>query len=204
MGDFDKQKTSDPSAEKKKLAVVGALGAILIGVLVVHSVKSGPQSASASVFSSASDTPGDATMDETPAQAEAALANDPTAKLLRGSSKPEQPSGERTPHNPFLISPEWRNMLVRAPEVHEPIYTPQPTVYTPAPQAVNLQNYKLSGILQQRDKTLCAIINGRIVSTGMTVDDARVVDIAPDHVTLQHADSPTGPKSDLTIEPKLK
>jgi hypothetical protein len=202
MGDFDKQQNSDAAAEKKKLVVVGLLGAVLLGIVVIHFTKTGPQSASASVFSSGSDSLVGENMDETPAQAQAALANDPTATLLRGSKSAGNSAQEKLPHNPFVMSPDWRTTLVHPTEVHQPVYTAQPTVYAPAPQTINLQSFKLSGILQQRDKTLCAIINGQMVSAGMTVNDAKVVDITANRVTLQRADSPSGPKADLTLDSK--
>jgi hypothetical protein len=202
MGDFDKNKTPDAGAEKKKLLMVGVLGAVLLGVLGFHFMKGGgPQVAAASTLNDVGLPTGIATMEETPLQAQAALADDPTASLLRGTSTARDPLLEKTPHNPFIMSMEWRTELVHPTEVHvvnhQPVYVPQVI-----PQAVNVEKYKLSGILHQSN-TLCAIINGQVVSAGMVVDDAKVLEITPQRVTLQRVDSPTGPKSFLTIDPKL-
>ena len=199
MGDFDKNQAPNSAAEKKKLALVGVLGAAILGVLGIHFMKGGPQAASASVVVDSGEGAAPA-IQETPAQAEAALADDPTASLLRGSSAATDPVLMKTPHNPFVISAEWRNELVHPMEVrivnHEPVYL------APTPQALNVANFKLSGILHEKN-ALCAIINGQIVSVGMVLDDAKIVEITSNRVTLQRADSPTGPKSELTMEPKL-
>ncbi len=201
MGEFDKRGAPDAAAEKKKLLLVGVLGAVLLGVLGIHFLKGGPQAASASVAAqpveSSAALPA---IEETPAQAQAALADDPTASLLRGTSAAPDPALGKTPHNPFVISAAWRSELVHPTEVR--VVHNQPVYVAPSPQAVNVEGFKLGGILHQNN-ALCAIVNGRIVSVGMTLDDAKIVEITPDHVTLQRADAPTGPKSELTIEPKL-
>jgi hypothetical protein len=200
MGDFDKNKAPDAAAEKKKLMLVGVLGAVLLGVVSFHFMKGGPQAASASVVSDSGGASALPAIEETPAQAEAALADDPTASLLRGKSTATDPTLVKTPHNPVVISAEWRNELVHPTEVrivnHEPVYV------APSPQALNVGNFKLRGIMHENN-TLCAISNGQIVSAGMVLDDAKVVEITPNRVLLQRADSPTGPKSELTMEPKL-
>ncbi len=200
MGDFDKNKTPDVAAEKKKLMLVGVLGTVLLGVVGFHFMKGGPQVASASVVADSGDASAAPAIQETPAQAEAALADDPTASLLRGKSSASDPTLAKTPHNPFVISPEWQNELVHPTEVR--VVNQQPVYVAPTSQALNIESFKLSGILHENN-ALCAIINGRIVSVGMILDDAKVVEITPNRVTLQRADSPTAPKINLTMEPKL-
>ncbi|MGN6368698.1 MAG: hypothetical protein ACTHN5_10585 [Phycisphaerae bacterium] len=199
MGEFDKRQTPDTGAEKKKLMILGTLGAVLVALVSIHFLKGGPQAAQASAIPEPGASPVTA-MDETPAQAQAALADDPTATLLRGTPTAHDPLLDRTPHNPFLLSSEWRSQLVHPAEVR---VVHNRVVYTaPTPQSVDVEKYKLSGILRQNN-ALCAIVNGRVVTAGMTLEDVKVVEITPDRVVLQRADSPNGPTADLTIDPKL-
>ena len=205
MSDFDKQQTPGVSAEKKKMAVAGTLGGVLLVIGAFHFMKATPQTASAGVVGSTSGAEVVSLIpsDETPAQAQAALQQDPTAKLLRG----EQDDGhtfDAVPHNPFRIAPEWESLLVRA---DPPAPSAQHTDYAvPAiisPRAVDTASLKLTGIFRQGQR-LYAIINGDIYTAGMTVDTAKILDITGNQVTLQRADAPTGPKATLAIEPKLK
>src|SRR5271170_5898689 len=110
MGDFDKNQTPNADAEKKKLILVGVLGAVLFGVVGFHFMKGNPGQASASVMSA--DAQSAALPAETPAQARAALADDPTAALLRGSPNSDA-AFDTPPRNPFIMSAGWHNSLVK-------------------------------------------------------------------------------------------
>jgi hypothetical protein len=205
MSDFDKQQTPSVSAEKKKMAVAGTLGAILLIIGAVHFLKPAPQSAGAAVVGG-----GDTSalvvspLDETPAQAQASLQLDPTAKLLRGSTDDDH-TFDALPHNPFQMAPDWESVLVKQEEA-----TPSAAAHsdyavptTASPRAVDTTALKLSGIFRE-GQHLYAIINGEIYTAGMTVDTAKILDITDNQVTLQRADAPAGPKAFLAIEPKLK
>ena len=201
MGDFDKNQVPNASAEKKKLIFVGVLGAVLLGVLGFHFMKGGgPQSASASALNLGAALPAAALPTETPAQARAALENDPTVSLLRGTISAEV-SVEKAPHNPFVIASEWQNSLVR-PVAKTPQHTVVP-VLPVTPQGVHLEGLKLTGIFQD-GKNLCAIVNGQMLFVGMTLDENKVVEITHDHVTLQRTEFPNGPTAELTIQRNLQ
>ncbi|HVX83548.1 MAG TPA: hypothetical protein VH253_01900 [Phycisphaerae bacterium] len=204
MSDFDK-KPADGQSPKQggKVAVLGLLGLVLAGVLVFHFTKGSPQAATASPVADAGDPTAAVVPTETPAEAQAALANDPTAKLLRGSGDLDAQLAV-VPTNPFILDAKWRASLVKtvAPTTAaEPLraeVTPQPVVA--APQTVNAEGFKLSGIFRD-NQHMVAIINGKIVSAGMVVGNARVVDIQPDKVVLRHVNSPTGPTVNLLLKP---
>src|SRR5690242_6430056 len=93
MGDFDKKdsgSSADAAAkEKKKLMMVGVLGAALLAVVFYQFNKGGPQVAKA--FGGTETPQVVAPTDQTPSQALAGLdpSKDPTSKLLLGS--PELP-----------------------------------------------------------------------------------------------------------------
>ncbi len=204
MGDFDKQQASAPSNEKKKLVMVGVLGAVLLGIGAFHFMKSNPATAGAALIPTADATAGGLFAEVTPAQETAALQNDPTATLLRNPQGPD-PFLDTVPRNPFRIAPAWENILVRhaddAPVVDN--HTQAYVTPTAAPKTVDTSTLKLTGIFRQGQK-LYAIINGDIYTVGMVIDTAHITDITSTKVTLQRIESPNGPKASITIEPKLK
>ncbi len=206
MGDFDRNQAPKQDDQSKKIAFVVILGVVFICVLGYPMMKRGPQSAEgATGGGDASIAPSDSTPDETPDQARDALHNDPTASLLTGAPKDGQ-EFSKIPHNPFLRSTEWRSALIRPADPVHPVavrsYDPAPVV-AHVSLTVKADAYKLASIVQQQDHLL-AIINGTIVTTGMFVDGARVVEIRADHVTLQNADDPEGPSVQVALVPKLK
>jgi hypothetical protein len=203
MSDFDKKPADgQPPKQGGKVAVLGMLGLVLAGVLVFHFAKGSPEAATASPITGGSDPTAVAVPTETPAEAQAALANDPTAKLLRGPGDLDAQLAV-VPTNPFILNSKWRSSLVKvvAPAAAaEPLraeVTPQPVA---APQTVNAEGFKLSGIFRD-NQHMVAIINGKIVSAGMVVGNARVVDIQASKVVLRHVNSPTGPTVDLLLKP---
>ena len=205
MGDFDKHQKDDKAAEKKKLVVVVMLGGVLLSIGAFHMLKGSPQAASAAIVPSADGSAIAAiTAQETPAQATAALQVDPTANLLRGTQNADSLL-DAIPRNPFKITPTWESSLVKAVE---PAVPGQPQVVhkaqaTGAPKLVDTSTLKLTGIFREGQK-LFAIINGDIYTVGMTIDDARILDITSNKVTLQRVDALSGPKAYLSIEAKLK
>jgi hypothetical protein len=205
MSDFDKPTTPPGSAEKKKLAVAGTLAAMLLTLGAFHFLKAAPQAASASVIVPIGNLPSTLIApDETPAQAQAALQKDPTARLLRGSQENDH-TFDALPRNPFRMAPDWESLLVKPEEVASPTatHTEYAVPTTVSPRAVDTTSLKLTGIFHQ-GQHLYAIINGSFYTAGMTIDTAKILDITPTEVTLQRADSAVGPKATLTLEPKLK
>jgi hypothetical protein len=206
MSDFDKQPANgEPPKQGGKVVLLGALGALLLGVVAFHFLKGSPQSASASPISNADAATGAADVaTETPAQAQAALANDPTVSLLRNTGDTDAAFAV-LPTNPFLLNEKWRATLVKATDpvaTAEPLRadsTPAPVVA--APQTVSADGFKLSGIFRESQR-MVAIINGNIVSAGMVVGNAKVVDIREDKVVLRHVNAPNGPTVDLLLKPK--
>jgi hypothetical protein len=203
MGDFDKNngnQAPNAAAEKKKMMTVCVLGAVLAGVVGFHYLKAGPQEVSASGLSPLAAS--GVSMDETPEQARAELANDPTAKLLRGTTNSDA-ALETVPRDPFHISSEWQSLLVHPVEELKP-GKPQ-TEYRPiaAPELVDTNSVKLTGVFREGQR-LYAIINGDIVTAGATVGNSKVVSITNTTVVLQRIDSPNAPTATLTIDPKLK
>ncbi len=207
MSDFDK-KPSTGAAPKQgsKVMILAALGALLIGVVAFHLSKGTPQSAGAAVLASP-----DASADpvalptETPEQARAALADDPTAKLLRGNGENDRALAQ-VPMNPFVLNEKWRSTLVKAPD---PTIVPpdqvkldptRPAVPPPL-QTVSAEGFKLSGIFRDSQK-MVAIINGNMVTAGMVVGNAKVVEIRDNRVVLRHVNAPAGPTVDLVLQPR--
>jgi hypothetical protein len=206
MGDFDrrheKPATNDQS---KQITLMIVLGLVLTGVLGYHFMKSGPQPAKAAPAGMGGiPVP---IIEETPEQASDLLRQDPTAALLRPTAAVDD-SLNKLPRNPFLISEQWRASLVTA---IEPAVTPTaaPAVVTPRPITVRAipvpkaEHFKLGSTMRQGGGYV-AIVNGRIVTVGGLVGDARVLDIQEGRVVLQHSEYPEGPKLELTMEPKLK
>ena len=66
MGDFDRVQISGQKADTKKLGLMIMLGVVLVGVLVFHFAKQGPQSAEASVVPVNFAAPGPAESNQTP------------------------------------------------------------------------------------------------------------------------------------------
>ncbi len=202
MGDFDKNsgKASNGAAEKKKVMTLCVLGAVLVGVLAFHFLQGGPQPVRASGMPPLAGPI--VAVEETPEQARAELANDPTATLLRGTKNLDA-SLEVVPRDPFHLSPEWQSRLVH-PTEEAKAARPQAD-YKPAaaPELVDTSSMKLTGIFRQGQK-LYAIINGDIVTAGMVVGNAKVASITDMTVTLQRADAANAPLATLTIDPKLK
>jgi hypothetical protein len=209
MGDFDKNQAPKDAGEKKKLVIVGLLGAVLLGVVYFHFMKSGPAVANAGIAPAegAQGVVAALRTDETAAQARAALEADPTKHLLTGGTELD-PALEKVPHNPFRMSDKWRATFVKqavvtprveiVPRVTDP---KDPVVINTPAVAVDTRDMKLM-MITRGSRGLQAIINGNIVSVGQTVGSARVIEIKPDSVTLQHVDFPDGPTSSLTIARK--
>jgi hypothetical protein len=207
MGDFDRHPQPQHGKQSKQVVVAITLAVVLIGVLGFHFMKPGPQSAMASSLGPAGAAPPPLSAEgaeESAEQAAIALRQDPTARLLRENSRVEK-EFTAIPRNPFLLSDTLRASLIRLPDA--PIVTPQrptdPIRPTRIPQPVKVDSFKLASIIRANDR-LSAIINGHIVTAGMIVDGARVVEITADRVLLQNAQSPDGPTAELTIDPKLK
>jgi hypothetical protein len=210
MGDFDKKQeasAADAAAkEKKKLAMVGVLGAALLGVLVWQ-FKGGPQSVGAQSFGGPAG--GDQALvspEQTPAQALAGLdpSKDPTKDLLLGSAAlPENLMA--VPRNPFKLSDEWRTVLVKQVDtpklepVRPVIDTPRAVVTQPKAPPADVAGLKLQGIFRQGDK-LFASINGQILTVNATIGKARIVEIRDEQVLLRHADWPGGPVTALSLK----
>ena len=89
-------------------------------------------------------------------------------------------------------------MATAAPE---PLRALTPTPVQPAVQTVSTDGFKLSGIFRENQR-MVAIINGNIVSVGMVVGNAKIVEIKDNKVVLRHANAPTGPTVDLVLTPK--
>ncbi len=204
MGQFDKQQTPSPDASKKKVVIAVALAIALAGVVGAQVFKGTPRTASA-------DTPGAAmpemvaatVPDETVSQVLTDLANDPTAKLLRGSSGFD-PAMVTPPHDPFHVSEQWRSSLVRFQHNTDvPRVEPRVHSNTSAPVLeANTENLKLQGIFVE-NQHYTAIVNGEIVHAGKTLGKIRILEILQDRIIVQHADSPYGPRTEMMLKPKL-
>lgn len=208
MGDFDKQvEGSAPAKQGNKVALLGVLGAVLLGVVVFHFTRGGPQTAGAAILPGGADVaPGAAEVPtETPEQAQAALRQDPTATLLRGNGEGDAGLAQ-VPANPFILNDKWRSLLVKTaepaianPEPLRPVAPVAPVA--PAVQIVSADGFKLGGIFRENQK-MVAIINGNIVTAGMVVGNAKVVDIKDNKVVLRHVNAPNGPTVDLVLSPR--
>jgi hypothetical protein len=208
MGDFDKQAAgSDAPKQGSKVALLGVLGAVLLGVVIFHFAKGSPQTAGAAVVSGGAAALPEAgeLPTETPEQAQAALRNDPTAKLLRGAGDGDGALAQ-VPANPFVLDDKWRSQLVKAPDPAianpEPLRPVAPVMpVAPAVQTVSADGFKLGGIFRENQR-MVAIINGNIVSAGMVVGNAKVVEIKDSKVLLRHVNAPNGPTVELMLSPK--
>jgi hypothetical protein len=206
MGDFDKKQSSsaaDAAArEKKKLLLVGVLGAAFLGVIFYQFTRSGPQTAKA--FGGTEAPSSIEPVQLSPREALAGLdpSHDPTAKLLLGTS--ELPTHlVQVPRNPFKLSDDMRNQLVKAPdpvkpEPVKPVQTRIVVTQRNAPTA-NTDGLKLQGIFTQGDKRF-ASINGNIVTAGNAIGKVRIVEIRDDQVLVRHADYPGGPITALNLK----
>jgi hypothetical protein len=206
MGDFDKKdatSSADAAAkEKKKMIMVGVLGAALVAVVLYQFNKSGPQVAKG--FGAPEAQQLAASPELTPIQALAGLdpSKDPTARLLLGS--PELPREfVSPPRNPFKLSDDMRTQLIKVVEVKaEPakvVHVPQVRVTQPRAPLANIAGLKLQGIFQRGDK-FHAIINGSIVTVNAVIGKVRIVDIRQGQVLVRHADWPGGPVSALSMK----
>src|SRR5690242_11807716 len=102
MGDFDKvQAPESATDQKRKQILVGALGAVLLGVVGFHFLKGSPEKVHASMIPGADPIVAAASV-ESPAQAIAAIESDPTANLLKGTATLEAELAD-VPHDPFKI-----------------------------------------------------------------------------------------------------
>ena len=208
MGDFDRVQNPSAKNESKKIGLVILLGLVLVGVVVFHFTKQGPQVASAAPGPLGNPTPDPIAATESPDKALTALEQDPTAHLLPAPAI-EDPTLSKVPRNPFRISSVMLAGIVKPVEIVTP--QPAPTVPIPTtPQVIKpiepplrIEDYKLSSVLHVGGK-LTAVINGKIVSSGMLVDKARVLDIREDGVTLQNSQAPDGPTINLNMQPRMK
>jgi hypothetical protein len=202
MGDFDRFEKPNQANEPKKLVMVIALGAALLGLVGYQMVKRGPQQASAA---ESGDAPA-AAVSETPAVLRESLAQDPTASLLRAD-------GDVTPatkpmRNPFRMANAWLTTLHRPVQVNtqNPIETtkqPPRVIVDPInPVPLRVEDYKLSSIVNM-GPSMAAIINGKVLQVGGVVGRARIVKISGQEVTLQNIDFPDLPATTLSMQPKL-
>lgn len=199
MGDFDRNASPDKKNESKKLVMVAALGAVLLGLIWFEFMKKSPEAMAGQVAPAAA-AASDAAA-QSPDMLMAELKVDPTAGLLIREGTPAQDS--RPPRNPFHMADGWRASLVRpaepGPVVHND--TPHPKPAAPAaPLPLSSENFKLTGIMHA-GSSLYAIINNKILTVGNIVGKARVVEIREDGVSLQQVDSPDGPILQLSVQP---
>ncbi len=202
MGDFDRVEKPNPAGDSKKLVIVVALGAALLGLVGYQLVKRGPQQASAAESTAAPA----AGVTDSPAVLRDALTQNPTAGLLR-------PDGSAAPtvkpmRNPFRMGGAWLASLHQAqpikPTVQNdtPRQPPKANVDPIAPVALRIEDYKLSSIVNM-GSSMAAIINGKVLQVGSVVGKARIVQINGQEVVLQNVDFPDQPNMTLSMQPKL-
>src|SRR5215213_8266736 len=101
MGDFDRNEKAAEGSQTKKLIMVGVLGAVLLGVVAMQMMKSGPSQAAAAPQGNDPAVAAAPGADENPELIRAALLQDPTKALLVGERSPADAS---PPRNPFGMS----------------------------------------------------------------------------------------------------
>jgi hypothetical protein len=195
MGEFDRHAQPQERTQNKQIVTAITLIVILIVVLGYHFMKPGPRTASAAV-PAASGAP---TPEPPPDQVAQSLLQDPTARLLLEDPRNDRAFAE-VPRNPFILANTWKDTLVHA---EAPVVARPTTPGRPAPATLQADDFRLSSIIRVNDR-LSAIVNGHIVSAGMIVDGARILEIRPDRVIIQSARSAEGPTVELAIDPKLK
>ena len=192
---FDRQPARPPNSPRA-LALVGVLSLVLVGAIVYALHSRTPRQAAAALPAG-----GPASLaagpQESPAQIMAALAHDPTADLLRG--RDDRLSGLTTPpRDPFVLAPAWRDKLV----VHDaakllPVVTPAPE----APVEYDAGQIKLQGIFKD-GRRIAAIVNGTVVSAGMIVAGARIVEVRDDGLVCQPVGQPESAQFRISLNPK--
>jgi len=204
MAEFDRMEQPSSAKETKKVVLVVALGALLVGLIVFEMIKKGPQEANAATPGALNQPAELSGMDESANTLRQALLHDPTASLLHAAAA-TQP--DLTLRNPFRMAPDWMKILVTSggtdtavPTV--PLKQPDPprgVTMSVTPQAVRAEDYKLQTIVNQGAEGMTAMINNRFVKEGDVLGKARVLEIRNNGVTLQHVDFPNGPKTDVMM-----
>jgi len=204
MGDFDKNQVPAPSSDKRKQILVGVLGCVLLGIVGFHFMKGNPTPVSADILPGVSDPNGEF-LKESPRDAIAKLERDPTAIHLMSTPKLD-PTLLDVPQNPFRLSDRWLAAL-KKPEIIKPTQTIDPQPHIPqtvhSAPAIATNGLKVDGIFRM-GKNLQAIINGSLVSSGMSVGDVFIVEIQEDRVVVRHKDYADGPTTTLMIQSKIK
>ena len=202
MASFDK-KTAATGAGNKKNIIAGVLAAVLALVVVHHFTKTAPSEAA--VDNGGAPAAGIVPASETPAAVKAALDSEFSRQL-----KPQTVEGpsaiDTPPSDPFQLSSTWRDKLIRPVVWSDPV-GPVVLPHTnsgdntgkPSLPAWNPSSLKLTGIFKGSVHTY-AVINGSIITEGMIVGGARVVEIVDDHVTLQQLGAPDSARVDLMIQ----
>jgi hypothetical protein len=197
MGDFDRNQKPAEQSQTKKLMMVGVLGTVLLGVVGMQMVKSGPSQASAAPQAGTAAVAAAPGADENPEVIRAALLQDPTKTLLVGDRAVTEAPPLR---NPFGMSPAWRKAVTREVAIVQPLPTPDirtPDVPTPqplpaAPLTLRASDYKVNMIFRQGN-SLMAMLNGnKMLSAGQVIGDAVVVEVRENAVVLRHKDVPNG------------
>lgn len=204
MGDFDRFEKPAQANESKKLVMVVALGAMLLGLVGYQFVKRGPQQAAAAELSG---PPELASANETPAVLRDALTHNPTAKLLQNDGT--QAPAPKPLRNPFRMSKEWLAVLNPPVQPVKPTnntttkpIVPQVVVNTVVPITLRAEDYKLSSVVTTGNG-MAAIINGKVVRAGDVMGQARILEITGEEVTLQHVSFPDGPITTISMQRKL-
>ncbi len=110
MGDFDRRESAGKKNESKKLVMVGILGALLLGLVVFQFNKKSPEAMAGPVAgSNGGGQP--AAIEQTPEQAMALLARDPTSGLL--DTKSLTSVAAAPPRNPFVMDAAWRETFAK-------------------------------------------------------------------------------------------
>jgi len=204
---FERNAPKAPSQTKKAVAMV-LCAVALAAVLGYNWMSNPPRSASASsLVPDAAINPllPAGMQDETPAQAIAKLSHDPTATLLRGNEDLST-ALDAMPTNPFIVSPTWRASLAKSTHTLSATALPVEPTHTTAtanpPHATSVQ-LNLQAIVKDPQASY-AIINGRIVVAGMTLDGIKIVEISGQHILCQPVGSTESSRFELSLKPKAK
>ena len=130
MGDFERNENPGKKNETRKLVVVLALGAVLVGLVALQFMKNGgPQAAAGAPVTNGVALPPPVVTEELSASALDGmmneLKNDPTQPLLRQEAEMDLQLAV-PPRSPFHLSSSWLGLLVKPVIVPPPPPDPDP------------------------------------------------------------------------------
>lgn len=201
MSSFDR-KSAAGGASKKPIFV--AVLMVALAVILVRQFGMARSTAAAPTDPNANLAAGAPPVVETTGEALRGLADDPTQQWLKAEAETDS-ALEKAPQDPFQMSPAWRALLIKPviatvtqETVYQPVRTTDPIV-KPVGTPWNSSGIKLEGIFKDSKRSY-AIVNGSIVSEGMIVGGAKIVEVRDNSLLCQPLNSPDGASVEVPLK----